>query len=80
MTCRVEHRAARWESVLTAGDSVVAVATVDDHVVGFACVSQDTTEERVRDWVLESIYLLESQHGGGAGQALLDAVLGDQPA
>ena len=33
-----------------------------------------------RDLELESLYVLASRHGSGAGQSLLDAVISDRPA
>ena len=74
----VERRADRWRQNLDGG-AQVWVAVVDDEIVGFAsAVSHD--ERSVRPRELEAIYLLAEQHGSGAGQALLDAAVGDAPA
>ncbi|UOE43537.1 GNAT family N-acetyltransferase [Agromyces larvae] len=57
------------------------VAVDDDgRVVGFACTSIDAEPDGPRPLQLEALYLLEEFHGTGAGQALLDAALGDRPA
>jgi ribosomal protein S18 acetylase RimI-like enzyme len=74
-----ERRAERWRGILSDPNTSVWVAEADGEVVGFACVSA-AAEEAPRPLVLESIYVLDRHHGSGAGQALLDAVLGDAPA
>ena len=75
-------RIRRWSSICTAprpGDSF-AVAEQDGSLVGLAGAgaSQDTPAPWERQ--LWFIYLLASEHGSGAGQGLLDAVLGKDPA
>jgi ribosomal protein S18 acetylase RimI-like enzyme len=80
-----EARAGRirmWGSICTAprpGDRF-AVAERDGRLAGLAGAgaSQDTPAPRARQ--LWFIYLLASAHGSGAGQGLLDAVLGKEPA
>ncbi len=57
-----------------------AVAEVDGHPVGIAHTEDDSGEHPVRPRVLAFIYLLAEAQGSGAGQALLDDVLGDEPA
>lgn len=58
----------------------ISIATHDDEVIGFASAgpSQDGRDEPALQ--LHTLYVLRSAHGSGAGAALLDAVLGSQPA
>lgn len=48
-------------------------------IVGFASSSVGHPDAP-RDLELESLYVLASRHGSGAGQSLLDAVISDRPA
>lgn len=57
-----------------------AVAERDGKPVGFAGSGASTDDPPVRERHLFFIYLLESEQGRGAGQALIDAVLSDGPA
>lgn len=63
------------------GRSVV-VAEIDGSVVGFAAAGPPQPDEvdPPRDLQLYLIYVAAAHHGGGAGQAMIDAVLGDRPA
>lgn len=56
------------------------VALDGDDLVGFAAVAPTTGDDAVRPEELTMLYVLADAHGSGAGQALLDAVLGDRPA
>jgi GNAT superfamily N-acetyltransferase len=58
----------------------VVVAEVDGEVVGFAQAMPSRDQPPVRPLELTMLYLRADQHGSGLGQALLDAVLDDQPA
>jgi ribosomal protein S18 acetylase RimI-like enzyme len=58
----------------------VAVAELDGETVGLAAAGASLDESPVRELHLWFIYLLASAQGSGAGQALLDEVLGDEPA
>lgn len=62
----------------------IVVATANDEVVGFACAGDAGVAEQgspaARPLHLYAIYLLAAHHGGGLGQALLDEVLGGEPA
>jgi ribosomal protein S18 acetylase RimI-like enzyme len=66
------------------GSLVVAERT--DRVVGFAFAASshvadaEKGHEPARDLHLFSIYLLNAEQGAGAGRALLEAAIGDQPA
>jgi ribosomal protein S18 acetylase RimI-like enzyme len=57
-----------------------AVAERDGRLIGFAGSGVSTDDSPVRERHLFFIYLLVSEQGSGAGQALLDAVLSDGPA
>ena len=64
----------------------LAVALRDDHVVGFANSGDARGPDAehgfspVRPLHLFSIYLLAVVHGTGAGQSMLDVVVGSEPA
>lgn len=75
----VEARAERWALIMDGGVTVW-VAEVDDVVVGFASASPRSEPSSPRPLVLEAIYVIAEHHGSGAGQELLDAVIGDSPA
>jgi ribosomal protein S18 acetylase RimI-like enzyme len=76
----VDQRELRWrELVVTPGISLW-VATEGNRVVGFARSSPARDADAPRDRELPEIYVLASHYGTGAGQRLLDAALGDQPA
>ena len=80
----IEPRTARWAELI-AGDQVeVWVAQDGDDVIGWASAGagrgRDAPRDRELELELEGLYLLESHHGSGAGQALLDAAIGGSPA
>lgn len=59
------------------------VAERDGRLIGFAMAGPSTAPEGVappRARQLYMLYVTASDHGGGAGQALFDAVLGEEPA
>lgn len=76
----VDRRVDMWRSFLERGVPTTVVATIHDAVVGFAAVQAVDGHEAVRQEELTMLYVLADAHGSGAGQALLDAVLGDRPA
>ncbi|WP_336633510.1 MULTISPECIES: GNAT family N-acetyltransferase [unclassified Microbacterium] len=81
----VDGRHRLWRHVLTTRPDgmAVRVADVDGTIVGFAWVGPGEGAEGEappRDRMLYAIYVLESHHGTGVGQALLDDVLGSSPA
>ena len=82
----IEGRHRMWEHVLShpRGDVTVRVAESDESIVGFAWVgpgvAADGEERPPRERQLYAIYLAASYHGSGAGQTLLDEVLGTGPA
>lgn len=83
-----EHVASRhrmWNQILNdpAPTVTVRVAEHGGHLVGFALAgptSADGGENPGRDTHLYAIYVSAAQHGTGVGQALLDSVLGTDPA
>lgn len=58
----------------------IAVAERDGELIGFAGSGATDDDPPVRPRTLFFIYLLEEEHGSGAAQALLDEVLGQDPA
>lgn len=75
----VERRADRWRTIIEAGDVGVWVAEFDGVIGGFSS-SAARNDDAPRPLELEAIYVLEEHHGSGAGQALLNAAVGDLPA
>ena len=58
----------------------IRVAEVDGTIVGFAEHGRPVEPDPARERELRVLYVLREHHGSGAGQALLDAVLGEEPA
>jgi GNAT superfamily N-acetyltransferase len=56
------------------------VLEVDGELRGFASSGRAHDDDPPRDRALYTLYVLASEYGSGAGQALLEAVLGDAPA
>jgi len=76
----VGRRIGMWCSSLEEEELNVVVADADGSIVGFAATHLTPGADAVRPEELQMLYVVESSHGSGAGQALLDAVLGDRPA
>lgn len=81
----IASRHAMWQRVL--GEQhpahVVRVAEVDGGLVGYGFSGPSfgaPGEELPRDRQLFALYVVAAHHGTGVAQALLDAVLGDDPA
>jgi RimJ/RimL family protein N-acetyltransferase len=76
----LETRERVWRKSLENRSNDVWVAERHGELLGFASAgpSRDDPPDPPRE--LWSLYLLESEHGSGAGQALLDAAIADQPA
>ena len=76
----VERRERMWNRALddAAGRYRVAVAESGGELIGIAFAGPAEGEDPPRDWQLYVLYLLAEHHGGGAGQRLIDAVLGDR--
>lgn len=69
-----------WSHWVTLGDGHKLYAALDDsEVVGFAGSGPARDKDAPRDRELYFIYLLADYQGTGAGQALFDAVMGDDP-
>jgi ribosomal protein S18 acetylase RimI-like enzyme len=80
----LEGRRRQWRSILssTRDDVVVRVAEEYGKLIGFAFAGPALTVQGAppRARQLYMLYLSRDRYGSGAGQALLDAVLGDEPA
>lgn len=80
----LEFRRGLWRRIIsdTAPESRTVLAEHEGQVVGFAHAGLPASPEQPppADRELFMIYLLASHHGCGAGQAMLDAVVGDAPA
>ena len=75
-----ERRVGMWRTSLEEQELNVVVADADGSIVGFAATHLTPGADAARPEELQMLYVVESSHGSGAGQALLDAVLGDRPA
>jgi L-amino acid N-acyltransferase YncA len=78
----LERRRRMWTAILGAADlpQRLAVAEIAGVVAGIAMAGSTEEPAPARDLSLHLIYLRTANHGGGAGQALLDAVIGTEPA
>jgi ribosomal protein S18 acetylase RimI-like enzyme len=78
----LDARRRQWTTQITAPNpgEIIRVATLSDTIVGFAMSGNAVTEPSLRERELYMIYLAQANHGSGAGQQLLDAVVGDEPA
>lgn len=79
----VSRRERMWTALVTDpryADTHVAIAERDGEIVGFA--SAGPAEAAYPDPPLQlfTIYLLRDEHGSGAGDALIESVLGAEPA
>ncbi len=75
-----ERRIGMWRSSLEGQELTVVIADADGSIVGFAATHLTPGADAARPEELQMLYVVEPSHGSGAGQALLDAVLGDRPA
>jgi GNAT superfamily N-acetyltransferase len=75
----VERRAQRWHARLSDGPGNLAVAVVDEQVVGFAKAGSTRRKKSVpspvRSEELWALYVLGERHGTGVGALLLETVL-----
>ncbi|WP_052676273.1 GNAT family N-acetyltransferase [Microbacterium hydrocarbonoxydans] len=84
----LEHRRRMWAHILRLDPAPgrIVVAERDGRVAGFAFAGSAQhpdarkNTEPARDLHLFSIYLLADEHGAGAGHALLEATIGQNPA
>lgn len=76
------QRLGMWEAIYSRPRPAdrFGVADRDRNLVGFAGSGASTGDPPVRNRLLFFIYPYEAEHGSGAGQALLDTVVGDEPA
>jgi len=77
---RPEDRATRWEQIIASPNDRQWVAEVDGEILGFAGTGPGRDDDAPRDLELYAVYVLTAHHGSGAGQDLLDAAIGSQPA
>ena len=73
------YDAGKMEKSLEKENNVFFIAFVENVPVGFAKVKKYSLNEQIESIAqmeLQKIYVLSYYHGSGAGQALLDAVLG----
>jgi ribosomal protein S18 acetylase RimI-like enzyme len=70
----------RWRELLETAKPNLWIAVDADRVVGFARTAPSRDSDGPRDLELSEIYVLESHHGSGTAQRLMDAALGDAPA
>jgi GNAT superfamily N-acetyltransferase len=75
----IERNAAWWSEYLERGNTI-HVLEVDGQIRGFSIGGEPEHDEKPRGTQLMLLYTLESEYGTGAGQALLDAAIGDKPA
>ncbi|WP_439564682.1 GNAT family N-acetyltransferase [Microcella sp.] len=77
-----ESSAARWATTLVSvtPDHRVLVADTGTEFVGFAMSGPARGEQAPRERELYAIYVRAAAHGTGIAQALLDDVIGDEPA
>lgn len=76
-----EQRAKQWRGILSGStDHKQFVAELDGEVIGFSASGPGRDVVPPAEVQLYTIYLLAAHHGSGAGQALLDAAIGDEPA
>ena len=76
----VNQRELRWKEILSHPAATIWVAMDDERVIGFAGAGPARDADAPRALELQSIYVLASHYGTGAGQRLLESVLGDGPA
>ena len=72
----VEPRVERWAAIIADDVTDVHVVELDGRIVGWATASEGRDDDRPVRRELEGIYVLAERHGTGAGQLLLDAVVG----
>lgn len=77
-----QQRGERWSAMLAdpRADDRVAVLEVDGGLRGFAMAGSSVDDDAPRATSLYALYVFATEYGTGAGQQLLDAVLGDEPA
>lgn len=70
-----------WGRIIAAGPSTLSVAEQGGVIIGFASAGPSLDPDALPGRTqLYAIYVLAAHHGSGAGAALLDAVIGDEPA
>ncbi|GAA2175036.1 hypothetical protein GCM10009784_15820 [Arthrobacter parietis] len=75
----VVQRVSRWVDIIRDGGSEIWVAVIDSQTVGWITIGRGR-EGTPRSTELEGLYVLASHYGTGAGQRLVEAGLGAEPA
>ncbi|WP_033210837.1 GNAT family N-acetyltransferase [Gryllotalpicola ginsengisoli] len=78
----IERRKRTWTLMLSDPRFTayrIAVAEHGGEIVGIAQAGPSRDDDAAHPWQLYVLYLLAAHHGSGAGQRMLDAVLGDEP-
>lgn len=73
-------REAKWRELLAAAAADIWVACEGAEIVGWASAGAGREDDRPRPLELKGIYVLASHYGSGAGQLLLEAAVGREPA
>lgn len=76
----VEMREVVWTNSLERNNNGTWVAERDGRILGFSRSGPPRDGPPVRQLELWALYLLQAEHGTGAGQALLDAPVAESPA
>lgn len=76
----VDRRIDMWRSNLKEDASATVVAEDESGIIGFGAAQETHEPDAARPEELTMLYVLARAHGSGAGQAILDAVLGQRPA
>ena len=77
----VGQRLPMWQNIVaTSAERPAVVAEQDGLLIGFAVAGAPIHPGPPRPLQLYSLYLHADHHGCGAGQSLMDAVIGEQPA
>jgi GNAT superfamily N-acetyltransferase len=76
-----ERRATWWRHIIENEASTrCAVAEHDGQIIGFASAGRTRDDDAPRELELFTILTIATMHGTGVGSALLDAVIGEEPA
>lgn len=78
----LEQQERMWSQILSSNrpNRVIRVAEAEGDIVGFAFAGSAMDSDAPYELELYMIYLRSHAHGTGAGQMLIDAVLGDSKA
>ncbi|WP_420367481.1 GNAT family N-acetyltransferase [Curtobacterium sp. L1-20] len=74
------RRETGWRTIIADEVTDVLVALDGEKIIGWASAGSGRDGCAPTDRELEGIYVLAAAYGSGAGQQLLDAAIGDEPA